>query len=1215
MSTRSQLTKDLNESVKSLLGKNIKILRKTLVKLEKNDKKTENRVMVFSPCRLFFLTAKVPTRIDFHFHYLEIQKIESKKSNQLVLSVMGIDRTLVLYPSQISEAVPMSRVDPDMAACLEVDGMLSTLASALLVIYPSVPITNIIRKIELVPEKRLEQLLTEISPAATGTFSGVGPCCGFSTQYACMCDFHGLPYRDEVAWDIDTIYLSHNSKELSLKDFEHLDQRDLVPIVSALEHNTWFTKLRAGHIRLSHEALDRILQVIRRSLSLEELYLDNLGLRGDFAHKLSLSLLANPHSHLHSLDLSNNLIEDKGIGHLSHVFGRLPTGLVKLNFSSCGLSCKGVNQLSHALLSNPNMFSTLAHLDLSGNSLKDDLNNLCNFLAQPNCIAHLDVSGTDATLEHLFGALLRGCTTHLTNLNISKNKFASKKGKEVPPSFKQFFTSSLNLKFLNFSGCCLPLDALKNLLLGLACNESTEGLALDLSNNNLSASGAHVIESCIHGVRCLGQLDLNENNFDVELATMITAIGKNKSLKHLNLGRNLANMKQKHVVVIMEALVQMIQEDDCILQSLSLADSKLKTDIFSLINALGSNQCLQSIDISGNMMGDAGARLLAKALQINTKLKNMVFDRNNITLQGYSDIAYALESNFTLRYMPFPVFDVQHCMKASAERTDLIMRRIQELIHRNVTPKRQYHSQALRLQQGFLLTSTQQMVDRLVLQTQDSIAVLSQVPAENNELLEETQGLISDAENVKQLLHRLNEVALKGDEDDLNGTGPIDIKLQQCAIELHSTCAAFIQRTIENMMTCAIRECPHVLEDSQTQQDIAKICRAKSTMPIEFVNNTIVEQAGTEIINKIKELNLMTAAHLSDKITDEVIECLSRSHKAIVGDSRASIRKRSSTPDVLRTRSRLSSDALKSEAGGMSPTDCSLPNSTDQSPMATPHMSSKRKSLYGRKLRPQSVVDSSEGLSADDIPDLLPKSAEESQDSVSDLPAGGSGQVLMHLVKTRPKRAKTRAPTRPMLRGSTSDTEQSSSKDSSAIAEGLDSFFVKPSPAPSISSSLMNAPRSQSSDNLRKASPLPILKGDKSQKPPASPLLNSEAEESASPSPVPDHTKQTVLSTKSETPSPSNTAKGSSKIKDGIRKPPPIAPKPRPWSMFTGDKVSGELSLVSDGGSSSTTSDANTPDSVDALDESTDSGLVIDSSEAEKQEAKEEAAKRQSNKL
>jgi len=113
---------------------------------------------------------------------------------------------------------------------------------------------------------------------------------------------------------------------------------------------------------------------------------------------------------------------------------------------------------------------------------------------------------------------------------------------------------------------------------------------------------------------------------------------------------------------------------------------------------------------------------------------------------------------------------------------------------------------------------------------------------------------------------------------------------------------------------------------------------------------------------------------------------------------------------------------------------------------ATPHMSSKRKSLYGRKLRPQSVVDSTEGLSADDIPDLLPKSAEESQDSVSDLPSSGSSQVLMHLVKSRPRRHKTRQPTRPMLRGTNPEAEQASAKDAAAIAEGLDTFFVKPTP-------------------------------------------------------------------------------------------------------------------------------------------------------------------------
>lgn len=57
------------------------------------------------------------------------------------------------------------------------------------------------------------------------------------------------------------------------------------------------------------------------------------------------------------------------------------------------------------------------------------------------------------------------------------------------------------------------------------------------------------------------------------------------------------------------------------LTSLSLADSKLKADISIVLNALGSNTSLTKLDISGNAMGDMGAKMLAKALQINTKLR------------------------------------------------------------------------------------------------------------------------------------------------------------------------------------------------------------------------------------------------------------------------------------------------------------------------------------------------------------------------------------------------------------------------------------------------------------------------------------------------------------------------------------------------------------------------------------------------------------------
>lgn len=89
--------------------------------------------------------------------------------------------------------------------------------------------------------------------------------------------------------------------------------RDLVPIISALEYNTWFTKLRANHVRLSHETMDRILYVLRKSLSLEEIYLDTLALKSDFLNKLTNTIKNHAAtSTINTIDLSNNTIEDKG---------------------------------------------------------------------------------------------------------------------------------------------------------------------------------------------------------------------------------------------------------------------------------------------------------------------------------------------------------------------------------------------------------------------------------------------------------------------------------------------------------------------------------------------------------------------------------------------------------------------------------------------------------------------------------------------------------------------------------------------------------------------------------------------------------------------------------------------------------------------------------------------------------------------------------------
>merc|ERR1719189_575035 len=390
-----------------------------------------------------------------------------------------------------------------------------------------------------------------------------------------MCDYYSLPYREEVAWDVDTIYYSHDSHELCLTDFEHLDQRDLICIISALEHNTWFTKVRASSNtqKLSSEVLDKIISVVSKSMSLQEIHLSSAGLRPDFFQKLATAMNSNQYCNLVTFDISLNFVEDKGLTSISHVVAHLPRGTKHLNLAHCNLSGKGVNPLANALITNKLSLNSLTYLNLAGNILKDEVQALVDFLAQPNVVSILDLASTDVPAEILFSALVRGCTGHLTHLNLARYPFASKKSKgDVPPTFKQFFATTLCLQYLNMSHGRLPLEALKHLLLGLACNEATSDVELNISSNSLAGGGAGVIENCLPGIKCVTRLDLSDNNIDVEMAQVMAGIARNRSLISVNLSKNLPKIKTRDIVHVMEAIVHLVQDEETVLQKLNLSD-------------------------------------------------------------------------------------------------------------------------------------------------------------------------------------------------------------------------------------------------------------------------------------------------------------------------------------------------------------------------------------------------------------------------------------------------------------------------------------------------------------------------------------------------------------------------------------------------------------------------------------------------------------------
>uniref|UniRef100_A0A8K9Y254 CARMIL C-terminal domain-containing protein n=1 Tax=Oncorhynchus mykiss TaxID=8022 RepID=A0A8K9Y254_ONCMY len=1002
------LTELLERSVKDAVGRKMKLSVKKRVKLEIKGDKVENRVL-----------------IEHNFNYLEIQGITCNKPTQLT-----VDYERGVVSLKLTSTEEVNEVVAHIGICLQR-------------ICPGLSPLKLMKKLSMEPLERITSLQTLWD---NHKVAEPGPCGGFSQSYRCVCDWLGLPYREEVQWDVDTIYLTQDTRDLSLQDFSHLENRDLVAIIAVLEYNQWFTKLSTKDCKLSADVSDQILRVVARSSRLEELVLDNAGLTRDFAQKLANALSHNPNSGLHTVNLANNPLEDRGITSLGAQFAKLPKGLKHLNFSKTSLSPKGVNSLAQSLSANQSIPSTLSHLDLSGNLLRaDDIPHFYHFLGQPNNLTTLDLSNTDCSLDLVCSALLRGSVQNLSVLNMSKSVFAHRKGKDVPPSFKHFFSSAVALSCINLSGTKLPPEALKALLLGLASNPNIKEVSLDLSCCELRSGGSQILEGCIAELPNISSLDISDNGLDSDLSTLLVWLAKNRSIRHLSLGKNFNNIKSKNLAPVLDNLVHMIQEEESPLTSLSLADSKLKTDLTIVLNALGSNTSLTRVDISGNAMGDMGAKMLAKALQINSKLRTVIWDKNNISPQGLQDVAAALEKNFTIRFMPIPIIDASQALKASPEKTEDALLKIENYLFRNHETRQYLQEQAYRLQQGIVTTTTQQMIDRICVKVQDHLNSLRN--SETDVVLDDVktaENLMKDARNSKTLLPNLYHLGAASREE-VNGqsVGPIQEKLESMAGEVARVMDEQLQGLLESMVDAAEGLCPHVMRKTNLRQDLIKASTAKMVVPRSFVKNTLLEQSGVDIINKISEVKLSLASFLSDRIVDEILEALSGSQHTLVSLNHAW---RYSRPLVQRESVDL--DVPEERAPKRATTE--LNEVLIIAVMMTPK--SKRKSIHSRMLRPVSRAFEMEfdlDKALEDVPihteDPPAPSPAPTLSRLEKRPSGAMGELpsdeakkLQHFTKLRPRRNKKMQSSKIPV---SIDGEQNGLH--GRVDEGVDEFFSK----------------------------------------------------------------------------------------------------------------------------------------------------------------------------
>ncbi|XP_029988254.1 capping protein, Arp2/3 and myosin-I linker protein 3-like isoform X2 [Sphaeramia orbicularis] len=993
------VNKEITESIRKIIDKSsIKFI--CGIKLDTKNSKTEDRILVLTTWRLYFLAPKIPAKVETTFNFLEIRSLNSQPDHQVVIDT-----------DKSSHSLKFESRD-------HLNHVVSHINYALSRIFNN----SIFAPSICHSDSDLSEGSRKYSPSSETSVETQRACGGFSETYAALCDYNGISCKEEVQWDVDTIYHSQDNREFNLLDFSHLESRDLAVIVASMAYNTWFTKLYCKDLRIGSEVTEQVLHTVSKSSSLEEITLENAGLKSDFPQKMSAALSENPAAVIHSLNLAHNSLDNQGVSNLIQQVCRLSKGLRLLNLSKTSLTSKGVASLSQALCSSDEYSNSLLHLDLSKNPgvlSGEDASNLYLFLSQPNCLVHLDLSGTDCCVDSLFGALLRGCCADLSFLNLSKNSFSHRKVKDTLPLFRQFFSSAFSLTHVSLASMKLPPDVLRALLTGLTSNPHINDLHLDISGCELRSAGAAVIQELFPRVSSIATLDISDNGLDADLLMVLPALSRHPSLKHLHLGKNF-NIKNRVLDEVLQKLVQLIQEEECALQSLSLSDSRLRSRGTVLVNALGSNTCLRKVDLSGNNMDDIGAKMLSKALQINTTLRSVTWDRNNTSATGFLDVARALEHNFTLQYMPLPLSDISQAYRSAPERTEQALTKIQRALVRNNQTQRFSQRQALRLHQGLVTSTAEQVMERLCVRVQQQVCLLRGVG--EMEEIQAAKQVLKEARNSRALYPSLCELA-----HVLSVDGPVRQRLDSLAGELAKAADKELQVIVDSMVALCRELCPLSSSAAERLSPPLSSVSERVSIPRSAIRTALMERAAQDIHRALEEVKLSVVSYLTNSIVDQILQELYTTHKSLTRQVSHLKRWEGTGEEGTSWRFNRHRDSLDI-------TDEELGTSIDT-------IAIKKRSSRTRRIRPVStrlsLCDDSSSSPPPSVPSYSsPLSRSASWEGLSELPT--QGLPLHHVTRVRP-----RPPRRHKGGHVPAETHCSENGGVSPLDDGLPDFYTK----------------------------------------------------------------------------------------------------------------------------------------------------------------------------
>ncbi|EAW83150.1 hCG2041280, isoform CRA_d, partial [Homo sapiens] len=171
------------EITRFLWPKEVELLLKTWLP---GEGAVQNHVLALLRWRAYLLhTTCLPLRVDCTFSYLEVQAMALQETPPQVTFELESLRELVLE-------------FPGVAA---LEQLAQHVAAAIKKVFPRSTLGKLFRR--PTPASMLARLERSSPSESTDPCS---PCGGFLETYEALCDYNGFPFREEIQWDVDTIY-------------------------------------------------------------------------------------------------------------------------------------------------------------------------------------------------------------------------------------------------------------------------------------------------------------------------------------------------------------------------------------------------------------------------------------------------------------------------------------------------------------------------------------------------------------------------------------------------------------------------------------------------------------------------------------------------------------------------------------------------------------------------------------------------------------------------------------------------------------------------------------------------------------------------------------------------------------------------------------------------------------------------------------------------